>query len=118
MKLSIILALLFYLLALLHIIDWIVFWNRHEELAIINNKAFKQLYNDHFPGFIKPLLTSNSRIESFIIMVLLIIAGFILFKENRINKASPAPVHSLARYSPYWHHYRPVRLAPWPSVPP
>ena len=84
MKSSIILALLFYLLALLHIIDWILFWNRHEELATINHKAFKRLYNDHFPGFIRPLLTTNSRIESVIIMVLLIIAGFILFKEKRI----------------------------------
>ena len=84
MKSSIILALLFYLLALLHIIDWILFWNRHEELAKINHKAFKQLYNDHFPGFIKPLLTTNSTIESFIIMVLLIISGLILFRENRI----------------------------------
>jgi hypothetical protein len=84
MKSSIILAFLFYLLALFHILDWIFFWNRHKELASSNHKAFKQLYNDHFPNFLEPLLSPNSRIESFIIMVLLIIAGFILLKENRI----------------------------------
>ncbi len=84
MKSSIIYALLFYLLGLLQIIDWILFWNRHEELATSNHKVFKQLYNDHFPDFIKPLLTTNSRIESFIIMVLLIIAGFILFNEKKM----------------------------------
>ena len=83
MKSSTILALLFYILALLHIIDWILFSNRHKELAPINHKAFKQLYYDHFPAFIKPLLTTNSRIESFILFVLLIISGSILLKENR-----------------------------------
>ena len=86
-KLSVICAFLVYLLALLHILDWIFFCNRNKELALKDHYAFKQLYYDHFPDFMKPLLTPDSRIESFVMMLLLVISGFILLKGNRvINK--------------------------------
>jgi hypothetical protein len=83
-KLKIVIALFFYLLSLVHVIDWIHFWNQHKALALENHTAFKLKYFNHFPEYIQPILTANSRVEGFILTLSLIVSGIILTREKSI----------------------------------
>lgn len=83
-KLKVILAVLIYLLSVLHILDWIYFWNQNKALAAQDHAAFKLKYFHHFPEFLQPMLTISSRLEGFVLMILLVISGIILTREKNL----------------------------------
>jgi hypothetical protein len=81
-KYKIIIASVFYLTGLLKIIDWFIFWNRHEQLAVINHQQFITAYRERFPVFIRSFFTVNPEPAAVISIFLFAAAGFIFWKSG------------------------------------
>src|SRR5258705_10101482 len=84
MKIKIILALIFYVLGIVRIIDWIIFWDQHKELALKNRNVFITKYVERFPDYIKAVFTSKYQLDTVLSIVLFVTAGLIFLKKKNL----------------------------------
>lgn len=82
MKSKLILAITFYLLGLLKIVDWFIFCNTDNNFKSLKYSELKIKYVNRFPEVIKPLFNSKPELAAVICFFILSIAGYIFIKMN------------------------------------
>lgn len=83
MKLRIIIAFVLYLIGISKIIDWFVFWENNQELALRNYGHLKLKFISRFPSLIQPLFSKHPEPATLICFIFFIIAGVVLLKEPK-----------------------------------
>ena len=81
-KVAIIIALILFIIGLVYIIDWFTFYNNNDSLAKKDYPQFKNLYINHFPALLQPLM-SNYIITSLLLFVMFSIAAVIFIFQKR-----------------------------------
>ena len=80
MRSKIVLAITFYLLGLLKIVDWFIFCNTDNNFKTLKYSELKIKYISRFPNVIKPLFDSKPELAAIICFFILSIAGYIFMK--------------------------------------
>lgn len=83
MKKKIFIATLLFSIALVKTIDWMLFWNKNEDLAFINYEAYLLKYSEQYPYLIRPLFETRPEIASIISALFYLFAAYLFWNKNK-----------------------------------
>ena len=82
MRKKIFIATLLFSIALLKTIDWMLFWNKNEDLAFRNYNLYIQKYTEQYHYFVRPLFETRPEIASIVASMFYFIAAYLFLKKD------------------------------------
>lgn len=84
MKKKIYVAILLFSIAALKTIDWLLFWDKNEDLAFRDYDSYIKKYSEQYHHLIRPFFETRPEIASIIAAIFYLIAAYLFWNKDKL----------------------------------